>query len=588
MSDSDEKKKRLAVLIASSFMLVVIGTAVTVGLNSHDSVEGGHGTDDEDDSSHVVVKKKAVEVICRPTDFKSECVESLEEEAIANVTDPKELIKVSFTYTKQKLLEVVEQSAALKEAEKDPMASQALEICRDQVDLATYHLDKAFDRIGSLEVSTLNDVLSDLQTWLEAVLVFQETCFDEFENVTSSAVPQVKEALSHTKKFSDNALTMVLELNGIFESLKIPGFNAAASINLDADSPTPAHSRRLLQEDVPGHVEYPMWLDPVKRKLLAGGESVKHDLVIAQDGSGDFKTFKEAVPHLPVMGTVPFVVHVKAGTYKEKVNLSKDIWNIVWIGDDAATTKITFGDNFVDGVKTYLSATVTIVGQGHVFKNVGFENSAGAIKHQAVAVVIDGDMTAFHNCRFDGYQDTLYAHANRQFYRDCTITGTVDFIFGDPRALFQNCQILARRPMDGQQNMLTASGRENRKSKTAIVLHNCTIDADQSLMPVKSQFPTYLGRPWKTYSRTVYLQSFIGDLIHPDGWYPWEGSFALKTCYYAEYGNHGPGSDTAKRVKWPGIKHIGPTQAMRLTGGILLSPDQWVEDAGIPYTRSLV
>ncbi|KAK4782325.1 hypothetical protein SAY86_016427 [Trapa natans] len=582
MGDSGNKNK-LAVVIVSSFILVVIGAAVTVGVKNHGSGDG-HGAGGED-SSQLTTSNKAVEALCKPTDFKSECVESLKT-ASANDTDPKDLIKVSFTYTKQKLSEVVEQSAVLKEAEKDPMAKQALEICRDQVDLATYHLDKAFDRIGSLEVSTVDDVLSDLQTWLEAVLVFQETCFDEFENVTSSAVPKIKEALNHTKKFSDNALTMVLELNAIFESLHIPGFNATTSINFDDEAPAPAHSRRLLQDDESG--EFPWWMDPVKRKLLAGGGRVNANLVIAQDGSGNFRSFKEAIPHLPVKSTRPFVVHVKAGTYKEKVNLSKDIWNIVWIGDGATNTKITYGDNFADGVKTYFTSTVTVVGEGHVFKNMGFENSAGAIKHQAVAVVVDGDRTAFHSCRFDGYQDTLYAHANRQFYRDCTITGTVDFIFGDPRALFQNCQILVRKPMDGQKNMVTASGRENRKSRTAIVIHNCNINADPSLAPVKSQFPTYLGRPWKAFSKTVYLQSFIGDVIHPDGWYPWEGTFALKTCYYAEYGNRGPGSNTARRVTWPGIKHITPAQVIQYTGGILLSPDWWVSRAGVPYSRSLI
>lgn len=335
------KKKRLAVVIVSSFILVVIGVAVTVGLKNHGG-DGGHGSGSDGESSHASATNKAVEAICKPTDYKEECVESLKA-AGTNVTNPKELIKISFSFTKQKLAEIMEQSATLKEAEKDPMASQALAICRDQMDLATYHLQQAFDKVGSLDASKVDDVLSDLETWLEAVLVYQETCFDEFENVTSSAIPKMKEALHHTKKFSDNALTMVNELNSIFQSLNIPGFKSG---------------RRLLQEDeVLGHGEFPLWMDPVKRKLLARGHNTRANLVIAQDGSGNFRTFKEAIKALPVKSTRPFIVHVKAGVYREKVTISKDIWNIVWIGDGATTTKITYNDNYVDGVKTMYSAT---------------------------------------------------------------------------------------------------------------------------------------------------------------------------------------------------------------------------------------
>lgn len=197
-------------------------------------------------------------------------------------------------------------------------------------------------------------------------------------------------------------------------------------------------------------------------------------------------------------------------------------------------------------------------------------------------------MSAFFNCRFDGYQDTLYAHSNRQFYRDCTITGTIDFIFGDPRALFQNCLVLVRRPLDNQRCIVTASGRENRKTKTGLVLHNCTIAGDRTYLPVKNQFGTYLGRPWKQFSKAIYLQSYLSDIINPDGWYPWEGTYGLKTCYYAEYGNRGPGSNTARRVRWHGIRKITPAQAIRFTGGIFLSPDYWVYRAGIPYSRSML
>jgi len=557
------KKKSAAIVGVSSLILVVIGVVATVGVSRNSQSDGSDG------GSHVVASNKAVQAMCQPTDYKEACIESLQG-ADPNVTDPKELIKVGFTFTKKKLAEIMEQSATLKEAEKDPMASQALAICRDQMDLAIDHLEQSFDRIGVLDINKVDDILSDLETWLSSVVVYQGTCLDEFENVTSSAVPKIKEALNSTIKFSSNALVMVQQLNNVFKNLNIPGLN----------------SRRLLQEDVLGHGEFPSWMDPVRRKLLT--DETKPDLVIAQDGSGDFKTFGEAVKALPIKSLTPFVVHVKPGVYKETVLIPKNIWNITWIGDDATTTKVTFGKNFIDGVKTYYTSTFTLQGPGHVFKNIGFENSAGAAKHQAVAIVIDGDRSAFFNCRFDGYQDTLYVHSNRQFYRDCTITGTIDFIFGDSRAIFQNCLILVRRPLDNQQCIVAASGKFESHLITGMVFQNCTITGDESYLPVKAQFRSYLARPWKEYAKTIYMQCFIDDIIHPDGWLPWLGTFGLDTCFYAEFNNRGPGSDTSRRVKWGGVKQISPAQALEYTGQNFLSEDGWLASTGIPYTRGMI
>lgn len=235
-----------------------------------------------------------------------------------------------------------------------------------------------------------------------------------------------------------------------------------------------------------------------------------------------------------------------------------------------------------------LSLPAALQGAGHTFKNIGFENSAGAAKHQAVAIVIDGDRTSFFNCRFDGYQDTLYSHSNRQFYRDCTITGTIDFIFGDAKALYQNCLILIRQPLENQQCIVAASGKLDDHSVTGLVFQNCTITADQSYVPVKAQFKSYLGRPWKEYAKTIYMQCFIDNIIQPDGWLPWEGSWALDTCYYAEFSNRGPGSDTSRRVTWRGIKHLSPAQALEYSGQKFFVRDDWLLGAGIPYTSGMV
>lgn len=213
---------------------------------------------------------------------------------------------------------------------------------------------------------------------------------------------------------------------------------------------------------------------------------------------------------------------------------------------------------------------------------MGFRNTAGPEKHQAVAMRAKGDRAIFLNCRFEGYQDTLYAQTHRQFYRSCVIAGTVDFIFGDAAAVFQNCLIVVRKPLDNQQNIVTAQGRYDRHEETGIVLQNCRIRADDKLVPVKSKIKSYLGRPWKEFSRTVIMESEIGDLIHPDGWLPWEGDFALKTLYYAEYNNTGPGARLNARVNWVGYKkNFKRADAEKFAVGTFLE-NEWIKAASVP------
>jgi pectinesterase len=213
---------------------------------------------------------------------------------------------------------------------------------------------------------------------------------------------------------------------------------------------------------------------------------------------------------------------------------------------------------------------------------MGFVNTAGPAGHQAVALHVQGDMSVFFNCRFEAYQDTLYVHANRQFFRNCEVLGTVDFIFGNSVALFQNCLMTVRKPMDAQANMVTAQGRTDPNMPTGIVLQSCRVVPEDALFPTRLQIASYLGRPWKEYARTVVMESTIGDLIKPEGWAEWMGDFALKTLYYAEYSNTGPGAGTSKRVSWPGYRGvIGQAEATQFTAGVFLDGMTWLKDTGI-------
>ncbi|KAG0495403.1 hypothetical protein HPP92_000094 [Vanilla planifolia] len=229
------------------------------------------------------------------------------------------------------------------------------------------------------------------------------------------------------------------------------------------------------------------------------------------------------------------------------------------------------------------------MGEGFIARDIGFENSAGAAKHQAVALLVQSDKSVFYRCQMDAYQDTLYAHTLRQFYRECTISGTIDFIFGDAKALFQNCLILVRQPLPNQQNIVTAQGRKTRQSATALILHNCTITADPSFpATLHAKNPTYLGRPWKEFSRTFVIQSYIDSLVHPDGWLPWLGDFGLKTCFYAEVDNRGPGADKSMRVKWRGVKTIRFDHAKKFTVDQFLWGKDWLPKTGVPYIAGLL
>ena len=171
-----------------------------------------------------------------------------------------------------------------------------------------------------------------------------------------------------------------------------------------------------------------------------------------------------------------------------------------------------------------VSECAGVAGEGFIAKGVTFQNTAGAVGQQAVALRVSADRCVVYQCSMDGFQDTLWAQAFRHFYKNCTISGTVDFVFGNAAAVFQTCTLLARANLPGKQNVFTAQGRTDPGQCTAIVIHNCTLDAALDLNQTTQL--TYLGRPWKQYSLVVILQSYISTIFDPSGWLPFNGTFA--------------------------------------------------------------
>ena len=220
-------------------------------------------------------------------------------------------------------------------------------------------------------------------------------------------------------------------------------------------------------------------------------------------------------------------------------------------------------------------------GEGFLARDICIENKAGGEKHQAVALRVNADFVALYKCSIIGYEDTLYVHSFRQFYRECEIKGTIDFIFGNAAVVFQSCDIVSRMPMFGQFTVITAQSRNSPDEPTGISFQNCNILAEKDL---SSSVKSYLGRPWRIYSRTVYLVSYIDSFIDPVGWTQWsnDDNQGLDTLYYGEYDNKGPGSSIDDRVTWLGHHIMDFLDTFNFTVSQFISGIDWLEKSPIP------
>ncbi|KAF4364094.1 hypothetical protein CsatB_029735 [Cannabis sativa] len=568
--DDGGKRKRYAVIGVSSFLLVAMVIAVTVGvsLNNGESSSPSNGSKD-----HISSSNKAIKAICAPTDYKEDCMKTLGSEA-GNTTDPKKLIQAGFNVAKKFINEAAKKSETLKELEKDPRTSKALGLCKQLMDNSMDELHKSVEKISDFDITKFDEMLMDLKIWISATVTYQETCLDSFENTTGDASEKMKKALKTSMRLSSNALAMVSEISSVFADLNIS-------------------RRRLLEFENPNHeVDQGSspWIATGVRRLLAldAKENLKPDVIVAKDGSGKYKTINEALKDIPKKSNQTFVIYIKEGVYEEYVTFQKNMTNVMVYGDGANKTRITGSKNFIDGFPTSLTATVVVLGDNFLARDIGFENTAGASKHQAVALRVNSDEAIFYRCAMDGFQDTLYTHAKRQFYRECNVSGTIDFVFGDAAVVFQNCKFIVRKPNDNQQCIVTAQGRKERRQPTGIVIQNGTFVADPEYVPVMNQSKAYLGRPWKEFSRTIIMESFIDELIQPVGWLPWAGNFALDTCYYSEFNNRGPGAaDQSLRAKWVGVKKITAEEAATFTPEQFYMGDAWVKDSGVDYVPGM-
>ncbi|KAH9652947.1 putative pectinesterase/pectinesterase inhibitor 44 [Citrus sinensis] len=439
----------------------------------------------------------------------------------------------------------------------------------DCLDLLDFSADELSWSISASQ--NPNDLSSDLRTWLSAALINQETCIDGFDGTNSIVKGVVSGSLNQISSSVQELLTMV--------------HPSPSQWSNEGSSSNSGGKGRGGGGKSSG--QFPHWFKREDRKLLLVN-GVQADVVVAADGTGNFTKIMDAVLAAEDYSMKRFVIYIKRGVYKENVEIKKKKWNLMMVGDGIDATIISGNRNFMDGWTTFRSATFAVSGRGFIARDITFENTAGPEKHQAVALRSDSDLSVYFRCAIKGYQDSLYTHTMRQFFRECKISGTVDFIFGDATAMFQNCQILAKKGLDNQKNTITAHGRKDPNEPTGFSIQFCNITADSDLLPFVNSTETYLGRPWKLFSRTVFMQSYMSNVIRPKGWLEWNNDFALDTLYYGEYKNYGPGGGLATRITWPGY-HIlnNAVQANNFTVAQFLEGNLWLPSTGVKYTAGL-
>ncbi|KAI5061319.1 hypothetical protein GOP47_0023824 [Adiantum capillus-veneris] len=330
----------------------------------------------------------------------------------------------------------------------------------------------------------------------------------------------------------------------------------------------------------------PLIASPSSTPTPAGGT---YDAIVAQDGSGNYKTIQEALNNVPKKRSTRYTIYIKKGLYQEYLLVPKAMNLLTLVGDGQGQTIITGDKSNKQGITTYKSATVAVSGPNFIARRITFRNTAGPEGHQAVALRVNSDQAVFDSCSFEGYQDTLYALANRQFYTGCNIYGTVDFIFGNAIAVFQNCNVLGRLPLPNQRNTFTAQGRKVSSDPSGYSFQKCTVGAAPDLQNAPYSIVSYFGRPWKAYSRTVFLQCNIGQVIDPAGWLAWDATNPFTdTLYYGEYQNTGAGAGTASRIAWKGVHPAMSTQeAQSFTVDGFISGSSWLPTAEVKFQTSL-
>jgi len=285
-------------------------------------------------------------------------------------------------------------------------------------------------------------------------------------------------------------------------------------------------------------------------------------IIVAADGTGDFKTVQQAIDHVPDNNNERVVIQIKPGRYEEQIRVNSNKRLVTLRGEDLRNTVLTYRLSAQEAGNTRLAFSTFINANDFRAENITFENSFGT-GSQAVALLIDADRGSFINCRFLGWQDTLFINGGRHFFKDCYIEGHVDFIFGSAKAFFESCQIHSKGP-----GYITAHFRTSDDQQTGFVFYRCRLTGSDTGSGV------YLGRPWRPFARVVFIECWMDSHIRAEGWDNWRDPAREKTAWFAEYDSKGPGANPKKRVGWS--KQLSKAEAKLFSRSVFLDGnDHW-------------
>ncbi|KAJ7516628.1 hypothetical protein O6H91_22G065300 [Diphasiastrum complanatum] len=484
---------------------------------------------------------KFITIVCMATQYPEVCISSLSAEPTAvKESRPKYLIKISIHVASKGVRESLD------------LANRLLKLSKTSSDVyaaaseCSETLNYSIDWLNTCNQSDLITRMDDIKSYLSAALTYQNDCYSALQEIqTTTFLSKMMAQIKSAASLISNSLSML---------------DALDSYGPDPTHWKPPHVHNHKKGPFVSSSASAQWIGKTDSELLEQPlYSLVPSVTVSTDGLANFTSIQAAVDSAPAnaTGNTRYIIYIKEGIYNETVRISSKKTLLMFMGDGINKTIITGNRSVANqpNMTTFDTATVGISGAQFLARDLTFENTAGPSGHQAVSLRVESDKAAFYRCSFLGYQDTLYAHVLRQFYRECVIEGTIDFIFGNAAVVFQNCDIRVRVGRVGVTlSTITAQGRTDPAQATGFVLQNCTVNGTEDYIQAWQESPdsyrAFLGRPWKAYSTTIFMQTYMEALIEPQGWLPWNGTFALSTLFYGEYNNSGPGSNCSSRVTW--------------------------------------
>ncbi|KAL1352956.1 probable pectinesterase/pectinesterase inhibitor 61 [Arachis hypogaea] len=591
-TSSTTKKKLIMISLLAAALIVASAVSAALIAVTRSRASAGNSPNLRREPTQAISKT------CSKTRFPTLCITSLMDFPGSETATEQDLVHISVNMTLHHFSTAFYASTGIAFGDTDTRLRAAYEDCLELMEDSMDSLWRSLSSVApSLDSSSFGDEAirpaavgstEDVTTWLSAALTNQDTCSEGLENATGTLKDQMVNNLKNLAEHVSNSLAIYSAGSGTGDFSGVPIQNKRRLMGTGEEENKSNNSRD--NDNNNNNTHFPRWLSKRDRRLLSLPVSaIQADIIVSKNGDGTVKTIAEAIKKAPEKSSHRFIIYVKQGRYEEDtLKVGRKKTNIMFIGDGRGKTVITGKKNVADGITTFRTASFAASGAGFIARDITFENYAGPQKHQAVALRVSADHAVVYRCSIKGYQDACYVHSNRQFFRECDIYGTVDFIFGNAAVVFQKCIMYARKPMAQQKNTITAQNRKDPNQNTGISIHDCRILPAPDLAAAKGSVSTFLGRPWKQYSRTVYLLSYMDDHINPSGWLPWNGDFALDTLYYGEYMNSGPGAAVGQRVKWKGYRVITSTvEASRFTVAQFISGSAWLPSTGVAFLAGL-